>query len=87
MPDSHKLQADDRDPDQIIRDLRDRIEELEPSLRDWKDMAMKYRAALDRAEKAFDAIGHGIFPGSEYRNGHEPYAKSLAVELRTVLHP
>ena len=40
------LEADPRDPDQIIRDLQDRIEELEPSLRDWKDMAMKYREAL-----------------------------------------
>ena len=48
MPDSHKLQADPRDPDQIIRDLRDRIEELEPSLADWKGMAMKYRAALEK---------------------------------------
>ena len=49
------LIADDRDPDQIIRELRDRIEELEPSLRDWKDMAMKYRTALDRVWDALTA--------------------------------
>ena len=42
-----KFVSDDRDPDEIIRALRDRIEELEPSLRDWKDMAMKYRLVLD----------------------------------------
>lgn len=29
MPNPHRLQADDRDPDHIIRDQRDRIEELE----------------------------------------------------------
>ena len=50
------LIADDRDPDQIIRDLRDRIEELEPSLRDWRDMAMKYRAALDDLRKASECV-------------------------------
>ena len=42
-----KLVADDRDPDEIIRALRDRIDELEPSLCDWKDMAMNYRVVLE----------------------------------------
>jgi hypothetical protein len=41
------LVSDDRDPDQIIRDLRDRIEELESGVSDWKAMAMKFRSALE----------------------------------------
>ena len=64
------LVADDRDPDQIIRDLRDRIEELEPSLRDWKDMAMKYRSCLDDLRKASECV-EGTSRTEDCACGHE----------------
>lgn len=51
-----ELKLDPRDPDQIIRDLRDRIEELEPALADWKGMAMKYRAERGRFREALEMI-------------------------------
>jgi len=45
MPDSHKLQADERNPDQIIRDLRDQIEALE-------DVVSSQSCTIDRAVEA-----------------------------------
>jgi len=40
----------------ISQQQAQRIKELEPSLRDWKDMAMKYRAALDDLRKSAECV-------------------------------
>lgn len=52
-----RLIAEDRDPDQIIRDLNDRIDELEGVRDELSTIACRYRALLKRAEGPVNALG------------------------------